>query len=48
MDRCIKKHVNINHKMMAVYTEMQPIYMERRMEELMKQSQAENDPAQTV
>lgn len=41
VDRCVGKHINVNHKIMSVYTEVQPIYMQRRIDEMTKQMEAQ-------
>lgn len=41
VDRCVGKHVNVNHKIMSVYAEVQPIYMQRRIDEMNKQIEAQ-------
>ncbi|KAL7642516.1 UNVERIFIED_CONTAM: hypothetical protein RMT77_007077 [Armadillidium vulgare] len=33
--RCTEKHINVNHKVMAVYAELQPMYIQRRLDEMM-------------
>ena len=40
VDKCVGKHMKVNHKIMSVYTEVQPIYMQRRLDEMMAQAQA--------
>ncbi|XP_075226409.1 translocase of inner membrane 9b [Lycorma delicatula] len=39
VDLCTLKHIKVNHKVMSVYLEVQPIIMNRRIEEL-NQAQA--------
>lgn len=36
VDVCANKHVRVNHKMMSVYMEVQPLMMQKRMEEMEK------------
>jgi len=36
IDLCTNKHVRVNHKIMAVYMEVQPLVMQRRVEEMEK------------
>merc|ERR1711946_12858 len=36
VDICTNKHVRVNHKMMSVYMEVQPLIMQKRMEEMEK------------
>merc|ERR1711976_661241 len=38
IDRCVGKFMKVNHKIMAVYGEVQPIYMQKRIDEMMKQT----------
>lgn len=40
VDMCTKKHVNVNHKIMQVYVEVQPQIVNKRMEDMTKQQQA--------
>lgn len=37
---CTKKHVNVNHKVMQVYIEVQPQIVNKRIEEMNKQAAA--------
>ncbi|XP_042214812.1 mitochondrial import inner membrane translocase subunit Tim10B-like [Homarus americanus] len=37
VDRCVGKHISVNHKIMSVYTEVQPIYLQKRIDEMNKQ-----------
>jgi len=39
VDTCIRKQVSINHKVMSVFAEVQPIYMQRRMDEMTKKQE---------
>ena len=36
VDRCCNKHVRVNHKVMAVYMEVQPFIVQKRIEEMEK------------
>lgn len=46
MDRCVGKHVSVNHKIMSVYAEIQPIYMQKRIDEMNRQIEAEEQKNQ--
>uniref|UniRef100_T1JAV5 Mitochondrial import inner membrane translocase subunit n=1 Tax=Strigamia maritima TaxID=126957 RepID=T1JAV5_STRMM len=39
VDKCASKHVNINHRMMSIYMEVQPQIVSRRIEEMNQQNQ---------
>lgn len=41
LDRCVGKHVHANHKIMSVYAELQPVYMQRRLDEMNQQMEAQ-------
>lgn len=47
IDRCVGKHVSVNHRIMAVYAEVQPIYMQKRLDEMNKQMEAAQQQAST-
>ncbi|KAK8735616.1 hypothetical protein OTU49_005471 [Cherax quadricarinatus] len=46
VDRCVGKHISVNHKIMSVYAEVQPIYMQRRIDEMNKQIEAQQNLVQ--
>lgn len=46
VDRCVGKHVSVNHKIMSVYSEVQPIYMQRRIDEMTQQMEAQQQQEQ--
>jgi len=48
VDKCASKHVNINHKMMSIYMEVQPQIVNKRNEELQQQAQQQLLAAATV
>lgn len=41
LDHCVGKHIHANHMIMSVYAELQPVYMQRRMDEMNKQLEAQ-------
>lgn len=41
VDRCVGKHIHANHKIMSVYAELQPVYMQRRIDEMNQQMEAQ-------
>ncbi|XP_047479985.1 mitochondrial import inner membrane translocase subunit Tim10B-like [Penaeus chinensis] len=41
VDRCVGKQVNVNHKVMSVYAEIQPVYLQKRLDEMNKQAEAQ-------
>lgn len=41
MDRCVGKHIHANHKIMSVYAELQPVYMQRRLDEMNQQMEVQ-------
>ncbi|XP_064113094.1 mitochondrial import inner membrane translocase subunit Tim10 B-like [Macrobrachium nipponense] len=45
VDTCVGKQVSVNHKIMAVYSEVQPIYMQKRLDEMNKQIEAQQQMA---
>lgn len=40
VDTCIRKQVSVNHKIMSAYAEIQPIYMQKRIDEMTQQQEA--------
>ncbi|KAK4327236.1 hypothetical protein Pmani_002292 [Petrolisthes manimaculis] len=46
VDSCVGKHVNVNHKIMSVYSEVQPVYMQRRIDEMTQQVEAQQQQEQ--
>ena len=44
VDICTNKHVRVNHKMMSVYMEVQPLIMQKRMEEMEKLNSPTEQP----
>lgn len=45
VDTCTNKHVRVNHKIMALYMEVQPIVMQRRIDEMDKLNAAAAEQA---
>ncbi|MPC28036.1 Mitochondrial import inner membrane translocase subunit Tim10 B [Portunus trituberculatus] len=41
LDHCVSKHIQANHLIMSVYAELQPVYMQRRLDEMNKQLEAQ-------
>lgn len=41
VDRCVGKQVSVNHKVMSVYAELQPVYLQKRLDEMNKQAEAQ-------
>lgn len=39
VDLCVRKHINVNHRIMGVFVELQPMIVNKRIEE-MNQAQA--------
>lgn len=53
MDRCVGKQVSVNHKVMSVYAELQPVYLQKRLDEMNKaevqmQAQIQQEQQQQV
>lgn len=50
MENCAQKHINVNHKVMKLYMEIQPEFMNRKMEEanrLQQEMETHNAAQQT-
>ena len=51
VEKCVGKHIHANHKIMSVFAELQPVYMQKRVDEMNKQieaQQAAQEAAQQV
>lgn len=38
VELCVRKHVKVNHKIMGVFMELQPLIVSKRMEEMNQQA----------
>lgn len=43
---CVQKHVNVNHKTMEFFAEINPIFQQRKLEEHQKELQQQQEAAQ--
>lgn len=43
MENCAQKHINVNHKIMKLYMEIQPEFMQRKIEEANKIQQEQQN-----
>lgn len=39
VNTCARKHINVNHKIMQVYMEVQPLIVQQRMDEMNKKAE---------
>lgn len=40
VESCVKKHIKVNHRIMGVFVELQPLIVNKRMEEINEMNQA--------